>query len=177
MLGTARGGTGGLAVPAIPPGRDYDIFAGGAIAYAEADLGIVTAVCRVCLWLGAMGTRATDKLHGFQAQPFGESTQITSNGFLDHLDTSPAFAHAGLFVSGALGWGGNDPTRARPATRYAIGSAVRAGGGCGGLSECSHPNSNVFNSRLGTSSHAGLLTQLLEPGDAGDPGGAAGVTR
>ena len=64
---------------------------GGGIAYLEVDLGVVRP------FIGAVyGTADGDptdrRLQGFQVQPVSDSTQITSTGFFDQLDTSSVFA-------------------------------------------------------------------------------------
>ena len=174
VVGTARGGTGGLPA-GVQQGQDYDIFAVSVIAYVEADLGIVRPY--IAGFYGSPDGDPRDrKLQGFQTQPEGESTQFAS-GLMAHFDK----------MTGA--GGGRDfscPGRARrvrtaaPAGNpYAIGSDVLADAGIntanGAAAECAHTVSNIFNSRLGPTSHVGINDQLLEPGDAGDSVGGAGV--
>jgi hypothetical protein len=166
MLGTARGanarGAGAAALPAtIPVGRDYDILAGAVIAYVEADLGIVRPFVGF-VFGSADGDPTDDELHGFQAQPVNDSTQITGTPFFSHLDTSVAFAlrdyscparMRGVRDGTPQGLGGNP---------YAIGARVL--GNVGGDTECSHSTSNVFNSRIGESSHPGIVITYSNPG-------------
>ena len=159
LVGTARGGTVGLPA-GVAPGRDYDIFAGAAIAYVELDLGIVQPFVGFVYGSGD-GDPADRKLHGFQTQTVSDSTQVTSTGFFNHLDTSSVFAlrdyscparSAGL-ASRPQGVAGNPS---------AVGASVLGFGG--GTTECSHSTSNVFNSRLGITSHSGVVTTYSNPG-------------
>ena len=53
------------ALPAgVKAGRHYDIFAGGVVAYAEADLGIVRPFVGLVYGSGD-GDPTDNKLHGF----------------------------------------------------------------------------------------------------------------
>jgi hypothetical protein len=124
------------------------------------DLGVVRPF--VGFVYGSGDGDPTDRhLHGFQTQPISDSTQITSTGFFNQLDTSSVFAlrdyscparSAGL-VGRTQGVAGN------PA---AVGANVLGLGG--GTTECSHSTSNVFNSRLGFTSHSGITTTYSNPG-------------
>ena len=96
LIGTARGstvrGSGSAALPAsVFQDVDYDIFAGGGLAYLEVDLGIVRPFIGAVYGTGD-GDPTDRRLQGFQAQPVNDSTQVTSTGFFDHLETSSAFA-------------------------------------------------------------------------------------
>jgi hypothetical protein len=73
------------------PDRDYDILAGGAVAYGEVDLGIVRPFLGV-VWGTGDGDPTDHKLHGFAPQPFGTTTQQTGTTWFAHLDTSNAFS-------------------------------------------------------------------------------------
>jgi hypothetical protein len=159
LLGTAQGATNraGLSA-AVPLGRDYDIFAGSVIAYAEADLGIVRPFIGFIYGSGD-GDPRDDELHGFQTQPISDSTQVTGNPFFAHLDTSSTFALRD-YSCPALTTGVR--TTAPTANPYAVGGAVLGLGG--GTSECSHSTSNVYNSRLGFTSHVGLTSTYSNPG-------------
>jgi hypothetical protein len=165
LLGTARGanarGAGATGLPAtIPEGRDYDIFAGGGIAYAEVDLGVVRP------FVGAVfGTADGDprdrQLHGFQVQTVEDSTQITSTGFFNQLDTSSTFSLRD-YSCPARSQGLAGRVQGVPGNPYAVGANVLGSGG--GTTECSHSTSNVFNSRLGSTSHVGIVTTYSNPG-------------
>jgi hypothetical protein len=109
----------------------------------------------------ADGDPGDDELHGFQAFPISESTQVTSTGFFNHLDTSPTFALRDYSCPARSVGVRNDPTGV-PGNRSAIGSAVLAEGG--GDVECSHATSNVFNSSIGNHSHPGLVISYSNPG-------------
>ena len=165
LVGTARGstvrGSGTTGLPAtIPLARDYDIFAGGGIAYLEVDLGVVRP------FIGAVfGTADRDptdrRLQGFQVQPVSDSTQITSTGFFDQLDTSSVFALRD-YSCPARSQGLVARPQGVPGDPYAVGT--QALGNVGGTTECSHSTSNVFNSRLGNSSHVGYVSTYSNPG-------------
>src|SRR5499426_3809467 len=71
--------------------RDYDIFAGGVVAYGEADFGIVRPFLGF-IWGTADGDPTDHKLHGFNPQPFGTTTQLTGTTWFSHLDTSNALS-------------------------------------------------------------------------------------
>jgi hypothetical protein len=165
MLGTASGstvrGAGGAALPAgVATGRDYDIFAGSAIAYVEADLGMIRPFVGF-VFGSADGDPTDNKLHGFQGQPLNDSTQVTGTGFFNHLDTSPTFALRD-YSCPALSEGLSSRTQGVAGNPYAVGAQVLGNGG--GESECSHSTSNVYNSRLGLTSHVGLVTTYSNPG-------------
>jgi hypothetical protein len=163
VLGNARGGTRGLPA-GVQPDQDYDIMAFGAIAYVEVDLGVVRPY--IAGFYGSPDGDPRDRqLRGFQTQPEGESTQFAS-GLMAHFDK----------MTGA--GGGRDfscPGRARrvrstaPAGNpYAIGSDVLADAGIntqnGAAAECAHTVSNIFNSRLGNTSHVAINASYSNPG-------------
>ena len=150
-----------MGVPAgVQPNQDYDIFAGGGIAYLEVDLGMVRP------FIGAVfGTADGDptdrRLQGFQVQPVSDSTQITSTGFFDQLDTSSVFALRD-YSCPARSQGLVARPQGVPGDPYAVGT--QAIGAVGGTTECSHSTSNVFNSRLGNTSHVGYVSTYSNPG-------------
>ena len=165
LVGSARGstvrGSGASALPAsVPLRRDYDIFAGSAIAYAEVDLGVVRPYIGFIYGSGD-GDPSDNKLHGFQAQPINDSTQITATGFFNHLDTSVTFALRD-YSCPALAQGIRSSVQGTASNPYAIGAQVLGQGG--GTSECSHSTSNVYNSRLGFTSHQGIQISYSNPG-------------
>src|SRR5439155_4101947 len=97
-VGHARGGVTGLASATAPTaplgfpgGRGYDIFSGAAVAYAEADLGLVRPYVAF-VWGSGDGDPTDNKLHGFAAAANQDVSQITATGWFDHLDTSANFA-------------------------------------------------------------------------------------
>jgi hypothetical protein len=73
------------------PDRDYDVFAGGVVAYGEVDLGIIRPFLAF-LWGTADGDPTDHKLHGFSPQPFGTTTLLTGTPWFAHLDTSNALS-------------------------------------------------------------------------------------
>src|SRR4029450_11566228 len=73
------------------PDRDYDILAGGVLAYGEVDLGIVRPFLGV-VWGTGDGDPTDHKLRGFAPQPFATTTQLTGTTWFAHLDTSNAFS-------------------------------------------------------------------------------------
>jgi hypothetical protein len=159
QLGTARGGTTGLPA-GIVPGRDYDIFAGAAIAYVEVDFNVVRP------FVGAIfGTADGDprdrQLRGFAEKPFQDTTQIAT-GMLAHLNTSPNFQSREYSCPARLEGVRNAATAATGP--YAIGRTVTAASAGGGFTECSHTVTNPFNQRLGNLSHVGIRTTFSNPG-------------
>lgn len=152
VTGTARGGTG-VGLPAgVPAGRKYDIFAGGVLAYAEADLGIIRPFVGF-VWGSGDGDPRDNKLHGYASQPNNDSTGVTGSGFFNHLETSTAFALRDYTCPGRAQ---GVRTAAPAGNPYAIGAAVLGGTTASGFTECAHSTSNVWNERLGISSHIGL---------------------
>jgi hypothetical protein len=174
--------------------RDYDIFAGSAVAYAEADLGIVRPFLGF-VWGSGDGDPTDHKLHGFNPLPFTTITLMTGTTWFAHLDTSNAFSardyacparFQGLGVNpaapgvasttnpGALGIAGrNGPAYATNNPRqvvaggqnpYATGIGVETSGPGAGFIECAHTVGDPYNDRLGNTSHLGLNTTLSNPG-------------
>jgi hypothetical protein len=141
-------------------GRDYDIFAGGILGYVEADLGIVRPFVGV-IFGSADGDPRDDELHGFQAQPINDSTQVTGTGIYNHLDKSSVFGLRDYSCPAHLA-GLGSRTGGVPGNPYAVGAQVLGNGG--GDTECAHSTSNVFNSRLGLTSHVGLVVTYSNPG-------------
>jgi hypothetical protein len=162
ILGTADGGTGGLPA-GVQPGQEYDIFAGAGIAYAEVDLGVVRPFV-----LGVYGTGDGDprdrQLRGFQVQSVNDSTQWAT-GMMSHLDRSSAAGGRRDYSCPARLRGAR---RTAPANNpYAIGTDITDSGGGriqDAAAECYHSVSNLFNSRLGNSSHVGILSNYSNPG-------------
>jgi hypothetical protein len=165
LLGTANSstvrGSGSAALPAsVFQNVDYDIFAGGGIAYLEVDLGIVRPFIGAVYGTGD-GDPRDRRLQGFQAQSVNDSTQVTSTGFFDQLDTSSTFALRD-YSCPARSQGLSGRTQGVAGNPYAVGSNVLGAGG--GTTECSHSTSNVFNSRLGNTSHTGIVSNYSNPG-------------
>jgi hypothetical protein len=96
MLGHAKGANAaGIDMADLTgirgPDRDYDVFAGGVVAYGEVDLGVVRPFLAF-FWGSADGDPTDHKLHGFSPQPFNTTTQATGTTFFAHLDTSNLFS-------------------------------------------------------------------------------------
>ena len=132
VLGTANGstvrGSGAAALPAsVFQDVDYDIFAGGGLAYLEVDLGIVRPFIGAVYGTGD-GDPTDRRLQGFQAQSLNDSTQVTSTGFFDHLDTSSTFALRD-YSCPARSQGLTGRTQGVPGNPYAVGSNVLGAGG------------------------------------------------
>jgi hypothetical protein len=159
LLGKAEGGTGGLPA-GVQSDQEYDIFAGGGIAYVEVDLGVVRPFVGA-VFGSADGDPRDRRLQGFQTQTVSDSTQITSTGFFNQLDTSSVFALRD-YSCPSRSQGLTARPQGVPGNPYAVGTSVLGLGG--GTTECSHSTSNVFNSRLGTTSHAGIVTTYSNPG-------------
>jgi hypothetical protein len=138
------------------------------VAYAEADLGIVRPF--VGLIYGSGDGDPTDtKLHGFMTLPVGEITLITGTPYFAQLETSAAFAQRdytcparsqGVRTAFPSGVTTNGVTPA--GNPSAVGAAVLGAGT--GTFECAHDNGNPFNSRIGNTSHSGIVTTYSNPG-------------
>src|SRR5262252_6799220 len=96
MLGNATGanaaGIAGAGLTGIrEPNRQYSILAGGAVAYAEADLGMIRPFVGA-IWGTADKDPTDHQLHGFDIQPFRSTTLLTGTTWFAHLDTSNALS-------------------------------------------------------------------------------------
>jgi len=169
LTGTAHGGTNvaGLPVGAIPD-RKYDILAGGAVAYAEMDLGIARPFVGIVYGTGD-GDPTDRHLHGFMTLPVGEITLMTGTPFFEHLDFSTNFQKRdyhcpanlqGIRAPGAAANGGGPV-----GNPSAVGAAVLAAGSAPGSAfQCLHTTGNPFNDRVGNNSHPGINTTYSNPG-------------
>jgi hypothetical protein len=158
-VGKARGGTNVTNIPpGVKAGRDYDIFSGSAIAYAEVDLGIVKPFAGFIYGSGD-GDPTDKQLKGFSPASWQDVTQITGTTWFSQLDTSTNFAGRDYACPARSQ---RVRTAATPATGpLAIGTEVLNGGG---TTECNHSNSNPYNNNLGYTSHLGLGTAYSNPG-------------
>jgi hypothetical protein len=199
MLGNAKGanaeGIDRVGLTGIRgPDRNYDIFAGSAVAYAEVDLGIVRPFLGF-IWASADGDPTDHKLRGFAPYPYDTTSQLTGTTWFSHLDTSNAFsardyacpgrfqglgvnpAAPGVAVAGNPGAPGipgrsgptvptNNPTQviAGQQNPYATGIEVSGSTPLKGFVECSHGVSRPFNDSFGNTSHLGIETTLSNPG-------------
>src|SRR5215831_13917563 len=96
MFGNATGanaaGIAGAGLTGIrAPNREYSILAGGAVAYAEADLGIIRPFVGA-IWGTADKDPTDHQLTGFDVQPFRTTTLLTGTTSFAHLDTSNALS-------------------------------------------------------------------------------------
>ena len=96
MLGQVQGANAaGIALAGLTgvrgPDRQYDVLAGSAVAYAEADLGIVRPFVSA-LWATGDGDPTDHQLHGFNPYPYNTTIQMTGTSWFAHLDTSNAFS-------------------------------------------------------------------------------------
>jgi len=158
LVGTARGGTAGRPAGVVS-GRDYDIFAGGVVAYVDADFGIARPFIGLIYGSGD-GDPTDDKLHGFMTLPQREITLITGTPFFSHLETSTAFSLRDYACPARF----QGVRGAAPAGNpLAIGSAVLGGTAPAGA-ECAHTTGNPFNDRIGNTSHLGINTTYSNPG-------------
>jgi len=165
LTGRARGGTSVAGLPAgVTPGKHYDIFAGGVVAYAEADLGIVRPFVGFIFGSGD-GDPTDNKLHGFMTLPVGEITQITGTSFFSHLETSPAFSLRD-YACPARAQGVRTAATAATGTQ-AVGASVLGGN----TAQCSHSTGNPFNDRIGNNSHLGINSAYSNPGTFDIPAG------
>jgi hypothetical protein len=108
------------------------------------------------------GDARDNKLHGFAVQPINDSTQFAT-GLMAHLDRSAALGGARDYsCPGRLaGLRGAATTASGP---YAIGTGVTEASTGGGFAECSHTVANLWNERLGKSSHVGITVTYSNPG-------------
>jgi hypothetical protein len=159
LTGTARGGTGiGLPTGATPR-REYDIFAGAVVAYAEANFGVVRPFVGFIYGSGD-GDPRDNKLHGFMTLPERDVSEITGSPFFNHLDTSSAFAKRDYSC----------PARLQGlATRSTINPGAGALGN-GGI-ECAHSSDQPFNDSIGNTSHLGINSTYSNPGTLNIPVG------
>ncbi len=172
VTGTARGGTTGLPT-GVTPGRDYDIFAGSAIAYGEVDLGLVRPFGLFVFGSGD-GDPRDRKLHGYANVSWGDITLMTGTGYLAHLDSSHNFSRDYSCPARVQGLGVNSNTPGVAATNPGapgltrlpenVGIAALGGTPARRFSECSHVVGNPFNSAMATNSTLGLLTTYSNPG-------------
>ena len=161
LTGTAHGGVIGLPTGALPD-REYDIFAGAVVAYAEVDLGVVRPFVGFVYGSGD-GDPSDRQLRGFMTLPERENTEIKDNPFLGFLENSAAF------------YGGTAKDYTCPARAQGVRAAAPAGnplavgaavlGGSPGLGfECAHTGQQLFNDKLGNTSHLGINTSYSNPG-------------
>ena len=159
VLGNAHGGTLGIPTvagrPLFAPGRKYDIFAGGVVAYGEADLGIVRPFLGF-FWGSADGDPTDRKLHGFSSFPIRGSSQFTGVPIFAHFDPSSAIWSRDYTC----------PARAqglanRTTTSLNIGTGVL---GATTGTDCWHDVTLPFNDRPGNLSHLGLASTYSNVG-------------
>jgi hypothetical protein len=161
VVGRAHGGTAGLTgFPTTVSQRAYDIVAGAAVAYGEADLGIARPF--VAFVIGTPDGDPTDReLHGFAPASWQDVTQITGVSFFEHLDTSTNFAGRDFACPARLQGVRSGATAA--SGPQAIGTQVFTTGAPTGA-ECSHSVTNAFNQRIGQRSHPGIFSTYSNPG-------------
>ena len=161
VLGTQHGGTLGIPTvagrPLFAPGRKYDIFAGGVIAYGEVDLGMVRPFLSF-LWGSADGDPTDRKLHGFASWPNRASTQFSAMPTFAHFDTSSAISPRDYACPARL-----QGLPDRSTTSSNIGTGVMGARGVGNI-ECWHDTTHPFNTRAGDLSHLGLATTYSNVG-------------
>jgi hypothetical protein len=164
VAGTAHGTTTTTGLPlvngvAVGSHKKYDIFAGAAIAYVEADLGIVRPFVGF-VWGSGDGDATDNKLHGFNDFPIQNGQSFTGTSWFSHLDTSGA--------AGSRDYG--CPARAQglgtgTLTSLNIGPLVYSGSSAAnGFSQCAHGSTSVWNERLANPSHPGIFIAYSNPG-------------
>jgi hypothetical protein len=159
IAGTARGGTAGLPA-GVAAGRDYDIFSGGVVAYAEVDLGVVRPYVGF-IFGSADGDPTDDELHGFASLPVREITGLTGTTFFAHFDPTQSFGLRDYACPARMQGVRATPPATNP---LAIGTAVLGGTAGNGFADCSHTVNNPFNDSIGVASHLGLATTYSNPG-------------
>jgi len=163
LTGTAHGGKIAAGLPAgVAPNRKYDIFAGGVVAYAEMDLGIVRPF--VGFIYGSGDGDPTDRhLHGFMTLPVNEITQITATPYFSQLETSTAFQLRD-YACPARTQGVRTPGAAANGAGPVGNLSAIGGSVLGGTNQCAHTTGNPFNDRIGNNSHPGINTAYSNPG-------------
>jgi hypothetical protein len=161
LTGTAHGGVVGLPTGAVPD-REYDIFAGAVVAYAEVDLGMVRPFVGFVYGSGD-GDPSDSKLHGFMTLPVRQGSEIKDNPFFGFLENSAAF-YGGVTKDYTCPARAQGVRTAAPAGNpLAVGAAV-LGGSPGSGFECAHSGQQLFNDKLGNTSHLGINTSYSNPG-------------
>jgi hypothetical protein len=159
VLGNAHGGTLGIPTvagrPLFAPGRKYDILAGGVVAYAEADLGIVRPFLGF-FWGSADGDPTDRKLHGFSSFPIRSSSQFTGVPIFAHFDPSGAISSRDYTCPARVQGLAN-----RTTTSLNIGTGVL---GATTGTDCWHDVTLPFNDRPGNLSHLGLASTYSNVG-------------
>jgi hypothetical protein len=161
MLGTAQGGTANLPAGVLRE-RDYDIFAGSAIAYAEVDFGVVRPFLFGVFGSGD-GNPRDRQLRGFgDVQPQGDSTQW-ANGLMDHLDKTVSAGTRDISCPGRFR-GVASRQNGVPGNPYAIGALITQSTASTAFSQCTHGVANLWNNQLGRKSHQGWIGTYSNPG-------------
>src|SRR5262249_28089658 len=159
VLGNAHGGTLGIPTvagrPLFAPGRKYDIFAGGVVAYAEVDMGIARPFLGF-FWGSADGDPTDKKLHGFSSYAIRSSSQFTGVPTFALFDTSIGIGARDRSCPARL-----QGTANRSTSSLNIGNAVM---GTTGGTDCWHDVTYPFNDRPGNLSHLGLASTYSNPG-------------
>ncbi len=173
ILGTAEGGTAGLPAGVLN-GREYDIFAGSVIGYVEVDLGVVRPFL-----LGVYGTPDGDP-RDRQLRGFGD---VQPRGRLDAMGHAICWAISigvrrrgdGGTIRVRRGCAGCGPKHPRttpmPSARQSRTARLLAL-----LLALPLPNVTIASrtsgmGNSGSASHVGIVSHLLEPGDAACLGG------
>jgi hypothetical protein len=166
IVGTADGTTAPLSTTGVLANREYDIFAGSIIAYAELDLGVVRPFL-----FGVYGSPDGDprdrQLRGFEVPPTDNDSTQWATDVLGHFDRSAAAGGRRDYSCPARLRGVR--TDAPANNPYAIGA--NAFDGAPGspttraaAAECYHTTGNLWNSAIGVNSHVGILSQYSNPG-------------
>jgi hypothetical protein len=151
LLGTAkRGPVAGVTGP------DLDIFAWGAIAYAEANLGIVRPFVGLVYGSGDDDPFDND-LNGFMTLPQREITLMSGTARFAHLDRAISFGSRDLTTPARAHLA--QPTPGGPPNPLSAAQRAVFGG-----TEFSHTVGNPLNDRIGNASHVGINTTYSNPG-------------
>jgi hypothetical protein len=140
LVGTADSSN----LPAVSgANRDFDILSFGAIAYAEASIGLVTPFVGVAYGTGDNDPTDT-KLKGFHHLPNQQnSSSITGTDRFSHLDRAVLFGSRDF----------KTPAR-----------AAGSNGVFGGGDQFGHSVGHPFSDRLGNRAHPGINSTLSNPG-------------
>jgi hypothetical protein len=173
VVGNARGGTPLTpGSPPFAPHRRYDIFAGGVVAYAEAEALQGQLRPFVGFFWGSADKDPSDRsLHGFSSFPITSSSQFTGVPTFAQFDTSPAIGGRDRSCPARLQ---GLPARSRTAATTLAGSPLAIGTdvmGTTGGTDCWHDVVYPFNDRVGRFSHLGIVTTYSNVGTMMIPAG------
>jgi hypothetical protein len=166
VVGKADGTTAPLSVTGVLANREYDIFAGSVIGYAELDLGVVRPFL-FGVWGSPDGDPKDRQLRGFEVEPWDTESTQWAQDMLDHFDRSAAAGGRRDYSCPARLRGVR--TEAPGTNPYAIGANLFDGApgsptSRSAAAECYHTTGNLWNANVGANSHVGIFSTYSNPG-------------